>query len=224
MARPLQSVAAMAYCTFSGSYYDQAPWTEQVCAADYQVPAGCPIHFVTGAELTPANVVTQTVATDGTRTRDREHDHHRRHRCEDVLPSIRVLVRLRARGRHDQLPARRSGRAHREPGRHDRDHCGPDRHQRRDRAGRCMPGARLAHRLRSRARMRPVPDGWRLSRRSGIPGRSVGPQRRLRGRRRSIATARGAWSSAARAQAAHGTPKSSMIADPAEPRHTPRSR
>jgi hypothetical protein len=68
MARPLQSVAAMAYCTFSGSYYDQAPWIEQVCAADYQVPAGCPIHFVTGAPLTPPEVVTQTVATDGTRT------------------------------------------------------------------------------------------------------------------------------------------------------------
>src|SRR4051812_1173384 len=68
MARPLQSVAAMAYCTFSGSYYDQTPWTAQVCAADYQAPAGCPIHFVTAAPLTPGDVTTQTVATDGTPT------------------------------------------------------------------------------------------------------------------------------------------------------------
>ena len=54
-----------AYCTFSGSYYDPSPWTEQVCAAEYEVPQGCPIHFVTGAPIDPANVKAERVAANG---------------------------------------------------------------------------------------------------------------------------------------------------------------
>jgi uncharacterized protein (TIGR03382 family) len=56
---------AAAYCMYSGSYYDPAPWTEQVCGADYEVPQGCPIHFVTGAPLDPANVRAERVAANG---------------------------------------------------------------------------------------------------------------------------------------------------------------
>lgn len=53
------------YCQFTGSYYDPSPWTEQVCAADYEVPQGCPIHFVTGAAIDPANVMAERVAANG---------------------------------------------------------------------------------------------------------------------------------------------------------------
>lgn len=53
------------YCTFSGSYYDPSPWTEQVCAAEYEVPQGCPIHFVTGAAIDPKNVMAERVAANG---------------------------------------------------------------------------------------------------------------------------------------------------------------
>ena len=60
--------AMAAYCTFSGSYYDPSPWTEQVCAADYEVPQGCPIHFVTGAQIDLSHVMAERVAADGTAT------------------------------------------------------------------------------------------------------------------------------------------------------------
>lgn len=57
-----------AVCTFSGSYYDQTPWTEQACAADSIVPAGCPVHFVTAAPIMPADVTAEKVANDGSST------------------------------------------------------------------------------------------------------------------------------------------------------------
>lgn len=57
-----------AVCTFSGSYYDQTPWTEQACAADSIVPAGCPVHFVTAAPIMPSDVTAEKIANDGSST------------------------------------------------------------------------------------------------------------------------------------------------------------
>ena len=51
----------MVTCTFYGSYYDPQPWAEQACMAEYSVPAGCPIHFVTAATVMPSDVT----VTDG---------------------------------------------------------------------------------------------------------------------------------------------------------------
>lgn len=55
-------------CTFSGSYYDQTPWTEQACAVEYVVPAGCPVHFVTAAPIMPSDITAEKVAMDGSST------------------------------------------------------------------------------------------------------------------------------------------------------------
>ena len=60
--------ATMTPCTYTGSYYDQTPWTESACAADETVPAGCPVHFVIGAQLQPADVMVERVGSDGTTT------------------------------------------------------------------------------------------------------------------------------------------------------------
>ena len=58
----------MTPCTYTGSYYDQTPWTESACAADDAVPAGCPVHFVIGAQLQPTDVMAERVGSDGTTT------------------------------------------------------------------------------------------------------------------------------------------------------------
>ncbi|HUS33137.1 MAG TPA: hypothetical protein VMZ53_31765 [Kofleriaceae bacterium] len=57
-------------CDFTGSYYDPAPWTERPCAAEYSVPEGCPIHFVTGAPMPfdGWNLSAQVISPDGTGT------------------------------------------------------------------------------------------------------------------------------------------------------------
>jgi len=51
-----------AYCTFTGSYYDPAPWTNEACPVDAAVPEGCPIHFVTGAPIDPAHITAERVS------------------------------------------------------------------------------------------------------------------------------------------------------------------
>jgi uncharacterized protein (TIGR03382 family) len=58
----------MSVCTFSGSYYDQMPWAEQACTAEIAVPAGCPVHFVTGAQPDPSSITAARVESDGTLT------------------------------------------------------------------------------------------------------------------------------------------------------------
>jgi hypothetical protein len=57
-----------AVCDYSGSYYDQTPWTEHACAAEDTVPAGCPVHFVIGAELDPSLISAVRLESDGTTT------------------------------------------------------------------------------------------------------------------------------------------------------------
>jgi hypothetical protein len=46
----------MMVCTFYGSYYDPSPWTEQACMVENAVPAGCPIHFITAANVAAADI------------------------------------------------------------------------------------------------------------------------------------------------------------------------
>lgn len=55
------------YCDFSGSYYDQAPWTHEPCMAETSVPAGCPVHFVTGAPIDPQQLQAFLLQSDGTK-------------------------------------------------------------------------------------------------------------------------------------------------------------
>ena len=55
-------------CVFNGSYYDPTPWTEEACIIETSVPAGCPLHFVTGAMPSLSSVTVDLVASDGTMT------------------------------------------------------------------------------------------------------------------------------------------------------------
>jgi uncharacterized protein (TIGR03382 family) len=55
-------------CTFIGSYYDPSPWTEQACSDQLSVPAGCPITFVTGADLVGSDVAMGLLGSDGRTT------------------------------------------------------------------------------------------------------------------------------------------------------------
>jgi MYXO-CTERM domain-containing protein len=56
------------YCEFHGSYYDPEPWTYQQCSADFAVPEGCPIHFVTSGPTDPAAITAERVAANGMAT------------------------------------------------------------------------------------------------------------------------------------------------------------
>lgn len=58
----------MTVCTYTGSYYDPAPWTESACVADEMVPAGCPVHFVIGTQLPDGSVTADRVGSGGTTT------------------------------------------------------------------------------------------------------------------------------------------------------------
>ena len=51
-------------CEFTGSYYEPSPWTDRPCAVDYSVPEGCPMHFVTGASIDPANVMAYRISAN----------------------------------------------------------------------------------------------------------------------------------------------------------------
>jgi len=46
----------MFVCTFYGSYYDPQPWTEQPCMVEYAVPQGCPVHFITAANVKASDI------------------------------------------------------------------------------------------------------------------------------------------------------------------------
>jgi hypothetical protein len=55
-------------CTYSGSYYDPAPWTERACRVEASVPEGCPVHFTISTAVDLATITASRIAPNGTDT------------------------------------------------------------------------------------------------------------------------------------------------------------